>query len=68
MAAVKSTVGATAGLTLDEAISGGNPNNHGLPFSRLQLTAGFGKDAVAKKLGQSNSLPSRKPRGAEEES
>mgnify|MGYP001193349196 len=68
MAAVKSTVGATAGLTLDEAISGGNPNNHGLPFSRLQLTAGFGKDAVAKRLGQSNSLPSGKPRGAEEES
>ena len=68
MAAVKSTVGATAGLTLDEAISGGNPNNHGLPFSRLQLAAGFGKDAVAKKLGQSNSLPSGKPRGVEEES
>jgi|TARA_B100001964_G_scaffold220472_1_gene263553 hypothetical protein len=68
MATVKSTAGATAGLTLDEAISGGNPNNHGLPFSRFQLTAGFGKDAVAKRLGQSNAVPSGKPRGVEEES
>ena len=43
-AAFKSTSGQTKGLTLDQAIDSGR-------FNRGALTAGFGKEAVDKKLG-----------------